>query len=602
MKKTLFFLGFIAFSLVSSAQSADEIWKQLLGNHDYRVSEVGVIGSYYLYDVDGDGINECFMKADDDSAYAIYCCGDANGKPSIDAVTEIYTCNAPLMVSIVKGTPFVSQFGSCGTGCYSSSFCKIEKSRAAKCYTEFMVVGIGEDEPTAEYSMGDFGEEPHPISKVLFNKRTPQDPQHIVIDEELKWIKTPVSSVKTKTTAVPSQGNAASFFSQNGDTIIVKDGNGYLYQLTGTDRAGVAPGGAYSGDIVIPSTITYNGMDYTVTTVRRGAMWKKPGASNIGSITSITLPETVTLVGTDAFRDNESLREVNYGKNTRIEVRSFFGCPNLKLDTHPSVYAYTEPFDAEGDGNRYVFSRMYVPTEQPMEDITGYQWAIFKHHHNAVYFDGWQNMQNEEAMGCYCSDLSYVRSGRFILKDNTNADAMFKGYRQSDQLVLIAHNNYVARHEFPIYSRWIWGEEPKSMPASFIASVAKKYGRKVKYSYEAARLLYTDVPEQFVITEFEHKNGYPMVVFSWVRNGMEVCWHVMKGEMPVEDPNSSVWNVDDDGTYGIPMVISITKDERGNVEVIMNHPAPESINLMHLVQDGTKLTIEGEDQWYVRYR
>ena len=52
---------------------------------------------------------------------------------------------------------------------------------------------------------------------------------------------------------------------------------------------------AYSGNVVIPSTVEYNGMVYSVTSLGESAF------SNCSSLTSVTIPNSVTSIGSDAF-------------------------------------------------------------------------------------------------------------------------------------------------------------------------------------------------------------------------------------------------------------------------------------------------------------
>ena len=393
----------------------------------------------------------------------------------------------------------------------------------------------------------------------------------------------------------------ASLHSANADTIIIKDSKGYLYQIMSDQKVGVAPGGTYSGDIIIPSQLKYDGNIYTVTTVRRGAMWKKDGASNVGNITSITLPETVTLVGADAFRGNASLTSVNCGDNTRIEVRSFWGCPKLQIQKNEPLFAYTEPYDIseyKGKNAYQFFTRIYYPCEEKEPDIAKNNWAFFKYNHSGIKFDSWHSFDKENAMACYCYRIKNVRGGLFRLQNPDNVESLFKGYLTGDNVVVLADNGYVATHEFPMFSRWIWGEEEKSMPKTFITSMEKKYGRKVKYSYECGKLLYTS-NEMLAITEFQITNHECMYVLSWLKDGKEICSYVEKQKTDPDYEEYSVWNVDDDGTYGIPEVMTIARDENGNIELFLLHAAPESLNFSHLVQKGNKFVETGMDQWYV---
>lgn len=393
----------------------------------------------------------------------------------------------------------------------------------------------------------------------------------------------------------------ATLHSTSGDTVIVKDSKGYLYQIMSENKAGVAPGGAYSGDIVIPSQIKYEGNTYTVTTVRRGAMWKKQEALNIGNITSITLPETVTLVGADAFRGNKNLTSVNYGNKTRIEVRSFWGCPKLQLQQTEPSYAFTEPYNwskYKGKSAYPFFTKMYCPNEK--KDVTAekYNWAFFKYNHCGITFDSWKNLDNEEAIECYCTNMKYLKAGLFRMQNPDNVESMFKGYTDGDVTVMLTDNNYVATHEFLMFSRWIWGEEEIDAPKGFKQMMESQYKRKVKYSKECAKLLYT-TNERLIITEFEITNHEAMIVLSWLKDGKTVCSFEEKQKTDPEYEEYGVWNVDDDGTYGIPNVMTIARDENGNIELFALHSAPESLNFSHYKQKGNKLVEVGKEQWYV---
>ena len=52
---------------------------------------------------------------------------------------------------------------------------------------------------------------------------------------------------------------------------------------------------SYSGDVVIPEFVTYNGRNYRVTNIGNGAF------SNCSGLTSVTIPNSVTSIGESAF-------------------------------------------------------------------------------------------------------------------------------------------------------------------------------------------------------------------------------------------------------------------------------------------------------------
>lgn len=382
---------------------------------------------------------------------------------------------------------------------------------------------------------------------------------------------------------------------------ILHDANDYFYEILNDREVGVVKGGAYMGDIVIPENIICEGKTYKVTTVRREAFYKTADAHNIGNITSITLPASVTLIGADAFRNNRSLHTVNYNPKARIEVRSFWGCPKLKINKNEPKYAFTGFYDREGaaKGERIeAMSTFYLPYENADDVVASYQWAIHKYNHNGIFFRKWVNMDKQDAMACFSVETSKVRGGIFYLLSERNVETMFKGNMYPCAQVVLADNSYVATHEFLIFSRWVFGEKETPAPADFKRAMAAKYGKKVKYSYEVGKIANTN--EKLIITEFAIKNKKAHVVFSWLKNGKEVCSYALTQDVQ-GDEDQSVWNVDDDGNYGIPELLSVARDEHGNIELFLHHPAPESRNFDHLVQQGNKFVKVGGDNWYVWY-
>ena len=71
---------------------------------------------------------------------------------------------------------------------------------------------------------------------------------------------------------------------------------------------GLRAGGVYySGEIVIPSTITYDGKNYNVTSIGERAFWS--GKEN-SCLTSVTIPEGVISIGDNAFGNCTALTSI----------------------------------------------------------------------------------------------------------------------------------------------------------------------------------------------------------------------------------------------------------------------------------------------------
>ncbi|MBR5053829.1 MAG: BspA family leucine-rich repeat surface protein [Bacteroidaceae bacterium] len=85
--------------------------------------------------------------------------------------------------------------------------------------------------------------------------------------------------------------------------------NGIYYKITGDGTVSVtyrdANYNCYSGNVVIPATVKSDGVTYTVTAIEASAFF------NCANLTDVTIPETVTQIGFNAFQGCTALEEGN---------------------------------------------------------------------------------------------------------------------------------------------------------------------------------------------------------------------------------------------------------------------------------------------------
>ena len=75
---------------------------------------------------------------------------------------------------------------------------------------------------------------------------------------------------------------------------------------------------------VIPSSVTYSGTTYSVTSISNYAF------AQCSSLTSVSIPNSVTSIGSNAFWKCSSLTSVTIGNSvTSIAIRTFYECSSL---------------------------------------------------------------------------------------------------------------------------------------------------------------------------------------------------------------------------------------------------------------------------------
>ncbi len=125
---------------------------------------------------------------------------------------------------------------------------------------------------------------------------------------------------------------------------------------------------SYSGSVVIPSTVTYSGTTYSVTSIGdRAFSWCKRQ-------TSVTIPNSVTSIGVKAFSGCSGLTSVTIPNSvTSIGFSAFQSCSAL---TSVTIQATTPPTLGGTDAfNNTNNCPIYVPAESVDAYKTATNWS-----------------------------------------------------------------------------------------------------------------------------------------------------------------------------------------------------------------------------------
>ena len=91
----------------------------------------------------------------------------------------------------------------------------------------------------------------------------------------------------------------------------------------------------YTGDVVIPSPVTYSGTTYSVTSIGDSAF------RGCSGLTSITIPNSVTSIGSEAFQYCSGLTSVSIPNSvTSIGDYAFYGCSGLTSVSIPNSVTF----------------------------------------------------------------------------------------------------------------------------------------------------------------------------------------------------------------------------------------------------------------------
>ena len=106
------------------------------------------------------------------------------------------------------------------------------------------------------------------------------------------------------------------------DAVTYTDDSGIIYEASGTTATVIGWEGA-SSELTIPSKITVDGKEYSVTKIGDRAFYGQ-------DIKTIVLPDTLRTLGSDAFSGNDLVEAVEIPGSVESYTHSFSGCSSLK--------------------------------------------------------------------------------------------------------------------------------------------------------------------------------------------------------------------------------------------------------------------------------
>ena len=130
--------------------------------------------------------------------------------------------------------------------------------------------------------------------------------------------------------------------------------DGIYYKITSDNKVAVTYQGTsfyqysneYSGDVTIPSTISYNGNTYSVTSIGNNAFFW------CFNLTSVNIPNSISTIGESAFYSCTSLTTINIPNSvTNISNNAFLECEGL---TNITVASDNPIYDSRDDCNAII--------------------------------------------------------------------------------------------------------------------------------------------------------------------------------------------------------------------------------------------------------
>ena len=212
----------------------------------------------------------------------------------------------------------------------------------------------------------------------------------------------------------------------------------------------------YIGDVVIPSSVDYNGITYSVTSIGDEAF------SLCTGLTSIVIPNRVTSIGRYAFWDCTSLTSIEIPNSvTSIGYGAFSGCSSLTSIEIPNSVTY---IGNEAFSWCSSLTRIEIPNS-----VTNIGYATFN---GCSSLTSIQIPNSVTSIGddafAYCYDLTRIEipnsvtsigSGAFYGCDSLTS-VIWNSVRCSD-----FYSNYIPFENCPNITSFTFGDEVEHIPA-----------------------------------------------------------------------------------------------------------------------------------------